>query len=78
MTADVLQVRLDDHARRITDLERTQPAVISAEVKELRADVQELRDEVRANKRAQWSLAVAILVGAITLAFTALQISGTG
>lgn len=78
MSVEAVRVRLDEHHRRLTELEHTQPAVIATEVKELREDVRELRDKVAANTRAQWSLAVAIVVGAISLAFTALQVSGTG
>lgn len=78
MSTEAVQVRLEEHHRRLTNLERTEPAVIATEVRELRSDLQELRDEVRANKRAQWALASAIVVGALSIAVTAIQIAGGG
>jgi hypothetical protein len=38
----------------------------------------ELSDMVTANPRAQWALAAAILVGALSVAVTASQIAGGG
>lgn len=73
---EAVRVRLDDHARRLSELEQNHPAVQAVELRELREDVRELRDEVKANKRAQWTLAAAIVAGAVTLAFTAVQIAG--
>lgn len=71
-------VRLEEHSRRLAELERTQPAVIAVEVRELREDVHELRDKVNANTRAQWALASALVAAALSLAFVALQIAGGG
>lgn len=73
---DAVQVALADHARRLADLERTQPAVIAAKVEELGKDVLELRDEMRALKRALYGLAFSIAGGAVLFAFTAFQIWG--
>lgn len=78
MAVNAVRVQLDEHSRRLDALERTEPAVIANQVKELRADVHDLRDEVKANKRAQWALASAIVVGAVSVALTALQIAGPG
>lgn len=75
---DAVRVRLDEHSRRLDALERTEPAVIANQVRELRTDVQELREEVKANKRAQWALASAIVIGALSIAATAIQIAGGG
>lgn len=80
MTADTFQVQLDAQKERIEKvertLERTQPAVIATEVRQLREDFRELSDKVTANTRAQWALAAAILVGALSVAVTASQIAG--
>jgi hypothetical protein len=79
---DAIHVRLDAHQERIrkleNTLERTQPAVIATEVRQLREDFKELSDKVTANTRAQWALAAAILVGALSVAVTASQIAGGG
>lgn len=73
---DGVQARLEDHGRRLTDLERTQPAVTASEVKALAQDVHDLRDEMRALKRALYGLAFSIAGGAVLFAFTAFQIWG--
>lgn len=82
MTADTFQVQLDAQKERIQKIEntldRTQPAVIATEVRQLRADFKDLSDKVTANTRAQWALAAAILVGALSVAVTASQVSGGG
>jgi len=82
MSVEAIQVRLAEQDRRLTGLERTlettQPAVLAVEVRQLRDEVHDLRDELKANKRAQWALAVSILLGALTVAVTASQIAGTG
>ncbi len=76
MSAEAIQVRLDEHARRLSNLERTEPAVLAVEVRQLRDDVHDLREDLKANKRAQWALAVSILLGALSVAVTASQIAG--
>jgi hypothetical protein len=68
---------LEDHSRRLGEIERVQPAVVAAEVRELRTDVLELREEVRATKRALYTVALSVAGGAITFAFTAFQIWGS-
>lgn len=82
MTADTFQVQLDAQKERIQKIEntldRTQPAVIATEVRQLRADFKDLSDKVTANTRAQWALAAAILVGALSVAVTASQVAGGG
>lgn len=78
VSADAIQVRLDEQNRRLIELERTQPAVIANEVRQLRTDVHELREEIRDNKRAQWALATALLIGALSVALTGFQIAGPG
>ncbi len=81
MSAEAFQVSLKEHERRITGLERTlettQPAVLAVEVRQLRDDVHDLREEIKANRRAQWALAVSILLGALSIAVTASQIAGS-
>jgi predicted component of type VI protein secretion system len=76
VTSNVLQVRLDEHARRLRDLEETKPAVIANEVSALSRDFLELRDEMRALKRALYGLTISIASGAVIFAFTAFQIWG--
>jgi transposase-like protein len=76
VTADVFQVRLDEHHRRLSELERTQPAVLAAELRELRNDLAEVREEQRATKRALYTVALSVAAGAVTFAFTAFQIWG--
>ena len=89
MSVEAIQVRLDSHAERLTDLERTlettQPAVLAVEVRQLRAEVQgvreelrEIRNDVKANTRSTWALAVSVLVGVLSIAVTASQIAGGG
>jgi hypothetical protein len=82
VTADTFQVQLDAQKERIQKIEntldRTQPAVIATEVRQLRADFKDLSDKVTANTRAQWALAAAILVGALSVAVTASQVAGGG
>ena len=80
MSIDAIQVRLDSHQERISDLERTlettSPAVLAVELRQLSTQVQDLREELKANRRAQWALAVSILLGALSVAVTASQIAG--
>lgn len=78
MTTDAIHVRLEEHSRRLSELERTQPAVIATEVRQLRDEFKDLSDKVTANTRAQWALAAAILVGALSVAVTASSIAGGG
>ena len=78
MSVEAIQVRLDEHGRRLTDLERTQPAVLAAELRELRADLAEVREEQRATKRALYTVALSVTAAAVTFAFTVFQIWGTG
>lgn len=73
---DGVNQQLSDHARRLADLERTQPAVIANKVEELGKDVLELRDEMKALKRALYGLAISIAGGSVIFAFTAFQIWG--
>lgn len=73
---EATQVRLDELYRRMADVERTQPAVIATRVEELGKDVIELRDEMRALKRALYGLAVSIAGGAVLFAFTAFSLWG--
>jgi len=75
---EAVQVKLDELYRRVGDLERTQPAVIATNVKALAEDVLELRDEMRALKRALYGLSISIATGAVVFAFTAFQIWGAG
>jgi len=80
VSIDAIQVRLDSHQERISDLERTlettSPAVLAVELRQLSTQVQDLREELKANRRAQWALAVSILLGALSVAVTASQIAG--
>ena len=83
MASDAVLVRLErvaneveNHARRLEALERHDPAGLVVEVRELRADVAELKDETRATKRALYTVALSVAGGAITFAFTAFQIWG--
>lgn len=83
MGADAVLVRLEravvtleDHDRRLLDLEHANPAVIAAEVRELRADNVELKAEMKAIKRALYTVALSVAGGALTFAFTAFQIWG--
>jgi len=75
---EAVQVKLDELYRRVADLEHTQPAVIASNVKVLSEDVLELRDEMRALKRALYGLSISIAAGAVVFAFTAFQIWGAG
>jgi hypothetical protein len=68
---------IEEHARRLSDLESARPAVLAAEVRELREDVRECREEIKQAKRAMWAVAIAFLTGTLTLALTLLQILGT-
>ena len=91
MAADAVLVRLEravttleDHGRRLTSLEDVRPAVLAAEVRELREDIAEVRaelrdvrDELKANRRSLYTVALSVAGGAITFAFTAFQIWGT-
>ena len=84
MAADGVLIRLErvattveDHARRLRELEAAQPAVLAAEVRELRADVLETKEELKATKRALYTVALSVAGGAITFAFTAFQIWGS-
>ena len=72
MSVEAVRVRLDDHHRRLTELEQTKPAVIANDVEALRRDIAELAEEVRALRRVGWSIAGSLLVVAVT----AYQIAG--
>lgn len=75
---DAVQTRLEDHGRRLADLERTQPAVIAKEVDELGKDMLDLRDEMRALKRALYSVALSVMAAALIFAATANSLWGGG
>lgn len=77
MSVEAIGVRLEEHGRRIGEIERTQPAVTASQVRELGQDIIELREEMRALKRALYSLAISITGGAVLFAFTAFQIWGS-
>jgi polyhydroxyalkanoate synthesis regulator phasin len=76
LTVEALRVRVEELGRRVTDLERTQPAVIERDVRELGREVAELHEEMRAVKRALYTLAFSITAGSLTVAFAAFQIWG--
>lgn len=71
---DAIHVRLDEHSRRLADLERTQPAVVANEVQGIKEDVRDIKDEIRSFKRAAYTLATTIAGGAVVVAFTAWQL----
>lgn len=73
---DAIHVRLDEHARRLGELERTQPAVVASEVRGIQHDLEDLRDEMRALRRALYGVALSVAGGAVIFAFTAFQIWG--
>lgn len=73
---DAIHVRLDEHARRLGELERTQPAVVASEVRGIQHDLEDLRDEMRALRRALYGVALSVASGAVIFAFTAFQIWG--
>ena len=90
MSTDAVLVRLErvvttieEHARRIVALEETNPALVAQEVRELRGDLAEVRvelrdfrDELKANRKATYTVTLAVLAGAISFAFTAFQVWG--
>ena len=76
LSAEAVQVRLEEHHRRLSELERTQPAVMASELREVRADIREINDKLTASTRAQWAVAMAIVVGSLSIAVTAIQIAG--
>lgn len=69
--------KIEDFERRISGIESAKPDVLAAEVRELRADILEVKDEVKATKRALYTVALSVAGGAITFAFTAFQIWGS-
>jgi len=87
-------VALEDHGRRLADLEHAKPAVLASEIQQLRADIFQLREdiqqirvqmvadkremteELKSNRRGLWAVALAVLAGAVSFAFTALTIWG--
>jgi hypothetical protein len=71
---DAIHVRLDEHARRLAELERTQPAVVASQVQGIKEDLTEIREEIRSFKRAAYSLAISIAGGAVIVALTAWQL----
>lgn len=73
---DAIHVRLDEHARRLAELERTQPAVVASEVRGIQHDLEGLQDEMRALRRALYGVALSVAGGAVIFAFTAFQIWG--
>ena len=73
---DAVTVRLEDHARRLHDLESARPAVVANEVANLHRDIGDLREEVRSLRRALYTVALTVAGGAITFAFTAFQLWG--
>lgn len=84
---EALRVRVDELYRRVADLEHTQPAVIATEVKGLREDVAELRDDLRneirelredqkAGRRASYATVLSVAGGIAVWAITAWQIWG--
>jgi hypothetical protein len=75
---EAMRARVEDHGRRLDALEASQPAVIAAQVQNLAKDVEDLRDEMRALKRALYGLAISIAGGSVLFAFTAFQLWGGG
>lgn len=73
---DAVNVRLEEHSRRIDRLEESRPAVIAAHVDELRQDVLDLRREVTSLKRSFYTFALSITGSTILLSFTAFQVWG--
>ena len=85
MAADAVLVRLErvvttieDHARRLLSLEAANPALIAQEVRQLRDDLAEVRaelrdfrEELKANRRATYTVSLTVLAGAISFAFSA-------
>jgi hypothetical protein len=76
VTVDAIQVRLEEHARRIAELERTQPAVTASHVADVQEDVRELKEEMKAQKRALYAVALSVASGAVIFAFSAFTVWG--
>jgi predicted nucleic acid-binding Zn-ribbon protein len=112
MAAQPLEVRLErasvaleDHARRLQELEGARPAVLASELVQVRGEIEQIRkdiaalrgqcdrefrevrdhttaelkdvrEELKANRRGLWAVALAVLGGAVSFAFTALTIWG--
>lgn len=68
--------RLSAIERRIERIESLEPAVVKAQMGDLKDDVFELREDMRAVKRALYGLAISIAGGSALFAFTAFQLWG--
>lgn len=67
---------LEDHARRLSELESAKPAVLANEIRQLREDLHEVRDELRQTKRGLYTVGLTVAGGLVTWALTLYQISG--
>lgn len=76
MSVEAVHVRLEEHHRRLAELESTRPAVIANDVESLRRDINELTEEVRGLRRAWWSVSLTLAASMIGIAFTAYQLAG--
>ena len=69
---------IEEHARRLSELEDAKPQVLASEVRQIRQELHDLREDVKATKRALYTVALSVAGGAITFAFTAFQLWGSG
>jgi hypothetical protein len=78
--ADIARIaaRTDELVRRLDGFEKHHPAVIAEQLRNLKVDVIELREEVTGLKRSLYTLAVSISSGAALFALTAFQLWGRG
>ena len=78
---DAVQIRLDDHHRRLTDLEQTRPAVIAQQMRDTRDDVNEIKKSIekldaKIDDRAG-SMVKALYVAAVSFAASTVGLSLT-
>lgn len=78
---------LENVERRLSHVEEHHPAVLAGEIRECRKAIDDLKAEMRRelvevkaklddNRRALWGIAMSVVAGALSVAFTAFQVWG--
>lgn len=73
---NVMLWRLESVERELRRLQALQPEVLTEQVRVQARELEEMKDELRAVRRALWGFGLSIAGGAIVFAITAMQVWG--